>query len=258
MWLRRLVGLAMIMALFGMNGLVIAGLMSKPKTDHPAAVDLSFSAVTTTPAPTVTISVNPATIAAGTTSAISWTTTGSPTSCTASGNWQGDKTAFGAESTGRVSEQGTRTYTIACTNAGGKAEASTTLTVGPAGTAAVAATPASPSSSNSTSTVTPTYCGGRMPCYGAKDVAAHSSSGNCWGWNGDRVINISGFDAAFHQAKSGVSSIEVGGVCGKDLSAALGGSVSAGGQTRNHNSSTKANADRNEIPYFVGYYDATK
>ncbi len=71
-------------------------------------------------------------------------------------------------------------------------------------------------------------------------------------------MNITGFDAAYHKGKSGISSIEVGGVCGKDLAGSLGGSVSADGQTRNHNSATKSNADRNMIPYFVGYYDANK
>ncbi|QQS19423.1 hypothetical protein IPL85_04025 [Candidatus Saccharibacteria bacterium] len=89
-------------------------------------------------------------------------------------------------------------------------------------------------------------------------MAAHGSAGNCWGYNGNRVINISGFDAAYHKAKSGIGSVEVSGVCGKDLSGSLGGSVSAEGQTRNHNAATKSNADRNLIPYFVGYFDVNK
>jgi hypothetical protein len=254
MWLKRLVGLAMILALLGMNGLVFAGLFTKPKnSEQTSGVSLGTTALIA--APTITISVDPVSIPAGTTSAIKWTTTGDPTSCTASGSWDGDKTLFGAESTGRVSDQGKRTYTLTCKNAGGSAQAAAELTVGPPNSVPVASKPAANGGSTST---TPTYCGGRIPCYGAKDVGAHGSAGNCWGWNSDRVINISGFDAAFHQAKSGISSIEVSGVCGKDLGPSLGGSVSAGGQTRNHNSATKANADRNEIPYFVGYFDTSK
>lgn len=255
MWLRRLVGLSMLIALIGMNGLVFAGLFSKPK-DSAQTAGISLSTPVLISPPSITISVDPVSIPAGTTSAIKWSTTGDPSSCKASGNWDGDKTQFGAESTGRVSTQGKYTYTITCTNSGGDSQASAELTVGPATSVAVSNT----SNGGGTTATKPkvTYCGGRLPCYGPKDISSHGSKGNCWGWNGDRVINISGFDSAYHVAKSGISSIEVSGVCGTDLGPSLNGTVSAGGQTKNHNSATKANADRNEIPYFVGYFDSKK
>ena len=252
MWLRRLVGFVVIVTFISMNVLAIAGLFSKPKNANEIA-GLSLAPPSVEAAPTISFSVDPATIPAGTTSALQWETTGNP-ACTASGDWKGDKTAFGAESTGRVSTEGKRVYTLTCTNAGGSAQANVELSVGPANSAPVPAT----QTKAATKPTTPTYCGGRSPCYGPKDVAAHSSAGNCWGWNGDRVMNISNLDANFHQAKSGISSIQVSDVCGHDLAASLSGSVSAGGQTRNHNNSTKSNSDRNEIPYFVGYFDANK
>lgn len=258
MWLRRLVGLSMIMALIGMNGLVFAGLFTKPKDSSITAPDLALSSAPLVSAPTIAISVDPVSIPAGTPSSIKWSTTGNPSNCTASGSWDGNKTEFGAESTGRMSTQGKFTYTLTCKNDGGTSQASAELTVGPPNSVAVSNNnPTKPNSSAPTPS-TPTYCGGRLPCYGPKEIASHGNSGNCWGWNGDRVINITGFDAAYHKAKSGISSIEVSGVCGKDLGPSLDGSLSAGGQTRNHNATTKSNADRNEFAYFVGYYDASK
>lgn len=250
MWLKRLVAAAMIMACVGMNVLVVWGLFFAKNTT--AGSDVSLSNTTPVEAPTIELSVNPVAIPAGTTSAISWKTTGSPDVCTASGAWEGPKTQFGAESTGRVKTKGSYAYTLVCKNKGGSAEAKAVLTVNDASTAPVSnTTPSAPKP-------TVTYCGGRKPCYGPKEIASHGSSGNCWGWNGDRVINITGLDAAYHKSKTGIGTIEVSSICGKDLAAALGGSASAGGQTHDHKSSTKSNADRNEIPYFVGYYDAKK
>lgn len=258
MWLRRLVAVSMILSLFGMNGLVLAGLLSKPQEGMPEAPGLSLGAVVAVAAPSIELTVDPATIASGTTAALKWTASGNPTTCVASGDWSGEKTPYGAESTGRVTAQGERTYTIECENQGGKAKSSTVLKVGPPGTTSVAAAPTTSTGTSTSAVPSVTYCGGRLPCYGPKDVASHSGSGNCWGWNGERVINITGYDASYHKAKSGINSIEVSGVCGVDLKGALDGSVGAGGQTRNHNAASKNNTDRSMIPYFVGYYDPKK
>lgn len=253
MWLRRLVGVMIVLAFVVMNGLTVYGLLVPKKEDKPA---IQMQNAATVAPPTIVLNAEPTSISAGGSSALTWTTTGSPT-CVASSNvagpWSGEKTQVGAESTGRLSKEGNFTYTLRCTNSAGSAEAVATITVGRAVAPAQAVT-----TKTTPSVSAKTYCGGRIPCYGTRDVATHATVGNCWGWNGDVVINISGFDAAFHRAKSGISSIEVSQVCGKDLGPSLGGSVSAGGQTRNHQQTTKSNMSANVSPYFVGYYDSSK
>lgn len=254
MWLRRLVGIVMIVTCVGMNALVLVGFFSPVKVSNVGF--LATTPADAIAAPVVTMTAKPDAISAGSFSALTWTATGSPESCVASDGWSGAKTPFGAESTGRVANPGTLTYTLTCTNKGGSAKASVIIAVG-ATSAPPPAAPKSNSNGSSTSTAA-TYCGGASPCYGPSQVATHSGSGNCWGWNGTRVINISGLDAGYHIAKTGISTIEVSQICGKDLAPSLNGSVSAGGQTRDHNPTTKANADANERPYFVGYFDNAK
>ncbi len=250
MWLRRLVAVVMIITCVGMNVLVLVGFFSPSK--KPIVNLLSSTSAPSTPPPMVTITAKPDAITAGSFSAISWSTVGEVSSCTASGGWSGSKTANGAESTGRVSIPGNYTYTLTCTNSGGSNKASAIIAVG------AAVTPPSPVVPKNTTTVTASlYCGGSSPCYGPREVGQHAGAGNCWGWNGDRVYNVTQLDSGFHMAKSGIS-IEISQVCGKDLAPALNGSVSAGGTTRNHNPTSKSNVDQNETPYFVGYFDANK
>lgn len=255
MWLRRLVGIVMIVTCFGMIGLAVIGIFSPEKKSNVGFLANNPVANSIIPAPSVTLSASPETVPVGGFSALAWTSTNNPDTCKASGTWQGVKTAGGAESTGRISTIGDQTYTITCTNKGGESHVSVVLHV------VAADVKIQPNNNKRTATSSPvaaSYCSGRIPCYGARDISTHASSGNCWGWNGDRVINISGFDAGFHKAKSGISSIEISQVCGVDLGPSLRGSISAGGQTRDHNSTTKSNSDQNEIPYFVGYFDGSK
>ncbi len=251
MWLKKLVAVSMIVTLIGMNTIAAIGIFSPSK--NSASLSLSQPQVVL---PTVTLGADPTEVQTGLYSALSWTVEGEIDSCQATGDWTGPKTQFGAQSTGRLATEGKRTYTLTCTNRAGTVTKSVSVDVKASATATV---PASSGGGPSTPAPSaPVYCFWSQPCYSRKEVAAHSSPGNCWGYNGTRVMNISGFDAAFHQAKSGIGSIEVSGVCGTDLAPSLGGSVSAGGQTRNHNNSSKGNADRNMIPYFVGYFDASK
>jgi hypothetical protein len=257
MWLRRLVGIMMILTCIGLNILTVVGLIAPSKTNTAAVVSTLPPAGTqqAAAAPTVTISAQPSSIQAGSSAALNWSTTGNPSDCTASDTWSGSKTPFGSESTGRLANSGNFTFTLTCQGAGGKATASTTVTVGNA--------PKPAQQNTSSSTPSPaaqvsSYCSGRIPCYGPREVGQHGSAGNCWGWNGVRVINITGFDAAFHMAASGVGSIQMSQICGHDLAPALSGQVEAGGKTRDHNATTKQNAETNEIPYFVGYFDNSK
>lgn len=249
--------MAMILSFVGLNAIVIIGLLTAPDVKKSELEQAQSQQAVVSELPTVSITANPGAVTANTPAGLSWETTGSPERCEAVGDWSGPKTPFGSESTGRLKEVKTYTFKLTCTNQAGSAETSVDIAVS-AATATPSAQPAAAAKSSSPKSTAASYCGGRVPCYGPKDISAHGSSGNCWGFNGDRVINISSFDAGYHKSKSGISSIEIGGVCGSSLANALGEGVSADGQKRNHNESTKSNSDKNLIPYFVGYYDGGK
>jgi hypothetical protein len=85
-----------------------------------------FDAIAT--APTVTLTANPATIVAGGSSTLSWSSTNA-TACTASGGWTGTKATSGTAS---VSPTSTTTYTLTCSGAGGSAAKSAQVSVTPA------------------------------------------------------------------------------------------------------------------------------
>ncbi|MBP6038215.1 MAG: hypothetical protein KA604_02645 [Candidatus Saccharimonas sp.] len=251
MWLKKLVAISMIITLIGMNTITLIGFFSPAKVSNQTAQTQAVSL------PAISLTATPASVVTGSFSALKWSVEGKVVSCRAEGDWSGEKTPFGAESTGRLSTAGNKSYTLVCKNSSGETRQTVTVAVTveqPSG----ATTPSGPAAPVVTPNPTVVYCQGASPCYGPKDVATHASIGNCWGYNGNRVINISGFDTSFHSSKSGVSSIEISSICGKDLSPALRGSVNAEGQSRNHNTGTKNNADRSMIPYFVGYFDATK
>lgn len=239
----------MIITLIGMNGIAIAGIVAPTK-----GAALSSTQVAPPTLPTITISTDPAEIPTGSFAAIKWSVEGDVDSCHGDGAWSGPKTPYGAESSGRIASEGVKEYVLVCKNKAGEVRQSAKVTVKKG---IIAAAPTQSGSTPSSSSA-PVYCSGVSPCYGPREVAAHSSPGNCWGYNGNRVLNISGFDAAFHQSRSGISTIEVGGVCGGNLASALGGGVSADGRSQNHNNTTKANADRNMVSYFIGYFDAGK
>ena len=74
----------------------------------------SSDGATPTPMPTVSIAASPASIAAGGSSTLTWSSTDA-TSCTASGDWSGTKASSGSAS---VTPAATASYTLACTGAG--------------------------------------------------------------------------------------------------------------------------------------------
>jgi hypothetical protein len=94
------------------------------------------AAVTTTPPPTVTIAVNPTSIAQGSSATLSWSSSNA-SSCSASGAWTGTEPTSGTLSITGASV-GSFTYTLTCAGAGTtSATAKATLTV----TAPVRTTP---------------------------------------------------------------------------------------------------------------------
>jgi hypothetical protein len=79
-----------------------------------------------TPAPTIAMSADPASISSGGTSTLNWSAT-EATSCSASGAWSGTKTTSGTQSTGALTASAT--YSLTCTGAGGSAAQSATVTI---------------------------------------------------------------------------------------------------------------------------------
>jgi hypothetical protein len=106
-----------------------------------------------TPAvPTVSFSDSPSTIASGSASILTWSSTNA-TACTASGGWSGTLAPSGSQSTGALSAS--TTYTLSCTGAGGSASQSATVAVTPATTGTAILTWVPPTSNTDGSAVTP-------------------------------------------------------------------------------------------------------
>jgi len=125
------------------------GLQSQgaPGPDTFYIANLGF---TNSTVPAVNLSANPATIASGGSSTLTWSSTNA-TSCTASGGWTGAKATSG---TATVSPTSTATYTLTCTGTGGTGSASQIVTVSgiggsPAPTVTLTANPTTISSGGS-------------------------------------------------------------------------------------------------------------
>lgn len=89
--------------------------------------------VATPSAPVVTLTPDAANLSLNGSTNLNWTTSNSPTSCTASGDWSGSKSLTGgAEGTGALST--TQTYVLTCSNASGSGHATTTVSVCTGGT----------------------------------------------------------------------------------------------------------------------------
>jgi len=81
------------------------------------------------PAPTVSIAINPGSITLGQGAALTWSSSNA-TACTASGAWSGTQALSNSAGLSETpAATGTLTYTLACSGAGGSANASAMLTV---------------------------------------------------------------------------------------------------------------------------------
>ena len=138
-------------------------------------------AVGAVPAPAVTISANPAQVAQGGTSNLTWSSTNAQ-SCTASGGWAGARAVAGTFTTPALTQ--TTTYTLTCSGQGGSGSGSTTVTVSPATpppTLTLTATPNAVtqggSSSLSWTTTNATSCVASGDWSGARNTSGTESTG---------------------------------------------------------------------------------
>lgn len=94
----------------------------------PAGASVGFNTLDALrPAPTVTISLSPTSVAVGAQSMLTWSSYNA-VACTASGAWTGSQAIHGGQ-TVTASAPGTLTYTLTCTGSGGSASGSATLSV---------------------------------------------------------------------------------------------------------------------------------
>jgi lysophospholipase L1-like esterase len=135
------------------------------------------------PAPTVSLQVNPSTVAIGGTTTLTWTSTNA-TACTASGGWAGAKAASGSATSGTLSAN--TTFTLSCTGNGGTASdtksvaavgpPTVSLAVSPATVATGATTQLSWTTSSATSCTASGGWSGTQPPVGSATSAALSSN----------------------------------------------------------------------------------
>jgi len=132
------------------------------------------------PAPTLSLSASPTSVAYNGSTTLSWSSTNA-TSCTASGGWTGTKATSGSET--RSSLTTNTTFTLACTGAGGSVTQSASVTVasGPP-TVTLGASPSwvNPNSSStlSWSSTNATSCTASGGWSGTKATSGSESTGN--------------------------------------------------------------------------------
>ena len=133
------------------------------------------------PAPTVTLTATPNSVASGAAATLNWSSTNA-TGCTASGGWSGARSTSGSSSTGALSA--TTTYVLSCSGTGGSASASATVTVTPptpAPTVTLTATPTSLASGAAAtlnwSSTNATGCTASGGWSGARSTSGSSSTG---------------------------------------------------------------------------------
>jgi hypothetical protein len=108
-------------------------------TTYAASSSSANSLTITPPAPAVTMSFNPTTIATGKSTTLTWSSTNA-TTCSASGAWSGSQAVSGTL-TVTPTAAGSPTYTLMCTGDGGSGSNSATLTVVAAPTVTVSVSP---------------------------------------------------------------------------------------------------------------------
>lgn len=140
-------------------------------------------------APTVTLGANPANVASGGSSTLTWSSTGA-SGCTASGAWSGSRATSGTASTGALTAA-SNMFNLSCAGAGGTAQQSVTVTVAagtPAPTVSLVANPLSVTSGDTStltwSTTNATSCTasgawiGSRPTAGTENSTALTASNN--------------------------------------------------------------------------------
>ena len=108
------------------NFIAQGDLLDASKSQTQKAGTYAMSVAAAQPAPTITLSTNPATVRSGGTVTITWATTNA-TSCTASSGWSGSKSAQGTEQSAAITAS--TTFALTCSGPGGSANQSVSVGV---------------------------------------------------------------------------------------------------------------------------------
>ena len=135
----------------------------------------------TEPRPTVTLTASPTSVPAQGTSTLTWSTTNA-SSCTASGNWSGNKATSGEQVVGPLSAD--RTYSLTCSGAGGTSVDSASVQVvqnQPAPTVTLSADPSTVDEGDFTvlswsSANARSGSGGRIHAQGSQSVSPNNAT----------------------------------------------------------------------------------
>lgn len=131
--------------------------------------------VSSTPLPTVTLSAAPTSVQSGGSTALTWSSTNA-TSCTASGDWSGNKATSGTQQIAGLMQ--TATFTLSCTGAGGSAQQTVQV--------AVAGSTPMPSVTLAASPSTVASGGGTTITWSSTNAASCTASG---GWSGSKATS---------------------------------------------------------------------
>ena len=131
-------------------------------------------AVNDAPAPTLTFSANPTSVAFEGQSILTWSTTNA-TSCAASGSWSGARATSGTSATGPLTED--VTYTLTCIGVGGSVTRSASVAVAP---------PAAPVITFAASAATVDFNGAATLTWSVVNATSCIASG---GWSGNRGLS---------------------------------------------------------------------
>ena len=130
------------------------------------------------PAPTVSLSASPPSIASGGSSTLTWSSANA-TSCTASGGWSGPKPVSGSQLSAPITA--TTTFALSCTGAGGTVSTSAVVAVVPTPTLSLIASPTTVAAGNAStlqwSTANAASCTASGGWTGAKATSGSQSTG---------------------------------------------------------------------------------
>ena len=146
-----------------------------------ATEEVTVSVSDTNPMPSVTLATSSASVDAGDTITLTWSSENA-TQCSASGGWSGNRPVSGSESSSALSD--TTTFTLSCSGPGGSSSADVTVAVNvviPAPTVSIAANPATVESGETT-----------VLSWSTTNATSCSASG---AWSGDRPVTGSATSA---------------------------------------------------------------
>ncbi len=159
-------------------GTADAGAYVRTTASNPGwAVTAGFKgSIASPPAPVVTLTATPASVAWQGASTLSWSATGA-TGCAAGGSWSGSRNVTGSQSTGALTANAT--YTLTCSNGTGQTgNASASVQVG--------APPAAPTLSLSAAAASVTAGSGTTLNWTSASATACTASG---GWSGAKATS---------------------------------------------------------------------